>query len=247
MARSSHSWQVAVVWEWVRQGAWAKEEFGASQAYTLQTHQALRGGCPAVLTPGQYTHHPRCPHLIRTLQRVVDEVSLPVWMPGRCSGTTPILVRGPGGPRAGAMAAPAPRVAVYNTQYGGVMQVIVPPPLWEMVQALGYHHLGDLYTADHRAAGERALKERAPTRKGIPGLRVWLARHDAVLVPLLRAPTPRWQVVPKDWVPSATPAYPAEAVIGERVAKTTKEETVYHRGYAVKVTTAMKDAMEAEN
>ena len=25
--RSSHSWHTAVVWEWVRQGAWAKEEF----------------------------------------------------------------------------------------------------------------------------------------------------------------------------------------------------------------------------
>ena len=61
----------------------------------------------AVLTPGQYTPHPRCPHLIRTLQRVVDEVSLPMGMPGLCSGTTPILVQGPGGPRAGA---PAPRV-----------------------------------------------------------------------------------------------------------------------------------------
>ena len=31
------------------------------------------------------------------------------------------------------------------------------------------------------------------------------------------------------------------------MAKTTKTETVYHKGFAVKVTTAMKDAMEAEN
>ena len=43
------------------------------------------------------------------------------------------------------------------------------------------------------------------------------------------------------------PAYPAEAVIGGRLAKTTKTETVYHRGFAVKVATTMKDAMEAEN
>ena len=228
MARSSHSWQVAVVREWVWQGAWAKEEFCAPQAYTLQTHQALRGGCLAVLTPGQYTNHPRCPHLIRTLQRVVDEVSLPMWMPGQCSGTTPMLVPGPGGPRAGAMASP-------------------PHTIYGTVQALGYHHLGDLYDVDHRVVGERAMKERAPTRKGIPGLRVWLARQNAVLVPLLWAPTPRWQAAPKDWVPSAVLAYPAEAVIRGREAKTTKEETAYHRGFAVKVTTAMKDAMEAEN
>ena len=43
-------------------------------------------------TPGQYTHHPRCHHLIAKLQRVVDEVSLPTWMPGPYSGTTPSLV-----------------------------------------------------------------------------------------------------------------------------------------------------------
>ena len=36
-----------------------------------------------MLTPGLYTQHPRCPHLIRTLQRVVDEVSVPMWMPGQ--------------------------------------------------------------------------------------------------------------------------------------------------------------------
>ena len=108
LTRSAHSWQTAVVREWVRQGAWAKNEFRDSQTYSLQTHQALRGGCLAVLTPGQYTHHPKCPHLIATLQRVVDNMAMPMWMPGPCSGTTPILVRGPGGPRAGAAAAPAP-------------------------------------------------------------------------------------------------------------------------------------------
>ena len=32
-----------------------------------------------------------------------------------------------------------------------------------------------------------------------------------------------------------------------RVAKTTRVETVYHRGYAVKVTIAMKDTMEAKD
>ena len=129
LARFLHLWQIAVVREWVRKGVWAKEDFRESQVYTLQTHQALMGGgCPALLTPVQYTHHPQCPRLIRTLQRVVDEVSLPMWMPGLCSGTTPILVQRPSGPRAGAMAAPAPRVEVYNTQYGDVTQVVVPPP-----------------------------------------------------------------------------------------------------------------------
>ena len=244
LTRSEHSWQTAVVREWVRQGAWAKQEFRDSQAYSLQTHQALRGGCPAVLTPGQYTHHPKCPHLIATLQRVVDEVALPMWMPGHCSGTTPILVQGPGGPRAAAAAAPAPQVEVYPTPYGAVVQVVAPPTVYETVQALGYHHLGDLYAGDHRVLPERALKRRAPARKGIPGLRAWLARHAAVLVPLLREPTPRWQAAPKDWIPSAVPTYQADVIIGGRAAKTTRTVTIYHRGQPLRVTAAMQDAME---
>ena len=79
--------------------------------------------------------------------------------------------------------------------------MIVPSTIYEAVQAQGYHQLGDLYTANHQVVGERALKEKAPTRKGIPGLRAWLACHNAVLVPLLRAPMPRWRAAPKDWAP----------------------------------------------
>ena len=232
--------------EWVRQGASAKHEFRDSQAYSLRTHQALRGGCPAVLTPGQYTHHPKCPHLIATLQRVLDEVALPMWMPGHCSGTTPILVRGPGGPRAAAAAAaPAAQVEVYPTPYGAVEQVVVPPTVYETVQALCYHHLGDLYTEDHGVLPERTLKGRAPARKGIPGLRAWLARHAAVLVPLPREPTLRWQAAPKDWIPNAVPTYQADVVIGGRAAKTTRMVTIYHRGQPLRVTAAMQDTIEA--
>ena len=87
--------------------------------------------------------------------------------------------------------APAPQVDVYPTQYGDVVQVVIPPTVYETVQALGYHHLGDLYTEDHRVKGERTLKERAPARKGIPGLQAWLARHGAVLAPLWQVPPPR--------------------------------------------------------
>ena len=50
------------------------------------------------------------------------------------------------------------------------------------------------------------MKERAPTRKGIPGLRGWLACHNAVFMPLLRTPTPQWQAAPKDWIPGDVPA-----------------------------------------
>ena len=119
--------------------------------------------------------------------------------------------------------------------------------MYETVQALGYHHLGDLYTGDYHVKQERALKERAPTRKGIPGLRAWLTRHAAVLVPLLREPPPRWQAAPKDWILGAVPTYQADVVIGGRVAKTTRVVTVYHRGQPLRVTAAMQDTMEAAN
>ena len=110
---------------------------------------------------------------MQKLQRVVDKVSLPMWMPGHCLGTTPILVRGPSLPLVGAQATPTLRVEVYT----GMSRKWLP--LYETVQALGYHHLGDLYTPDHQIIRERALKERDPTRKGIPSIRVWLACHNA--------------------------------------------------------------------
>ena len=122
-----------------------------------------------MLTPGQYAHHPKCPHLIATLQRVVDDVALPMWMPGQCSGTTPILVRGPGGPRSAAAAAPAPRVEVYTTLYGAVAQVVVPPTVYETVQALGYHHLGDLYTENHQVLQNASPEETSASPQGDPG------------------------------------------------------------------------------
>ena len=37
--------------------------------------------------------------------------------------------------------------------------------MYETVQILGYHRLGDLYSAGRRPTGERALKEGAPTHK----------------------------------------------------------------------------------
>ena len=58
-------------------------------------------------------------------------------------------------------------------------------------------------------------------------------------------PPPRWQNAPKDWIPGAVPVHLEEVVIGGRVAKTTRMETVYHGGYPIKVTMAMKDTMEA--
>ena len=63
----------------------------------------------------------------------------------------------------------------------------------------------------------------------------------------MRAPLPRRQAAPKHFIRSLGAAHSAGAVIGGRVAKTTGMETVYQRGWAVKVTAAMKDTRESEN
>ena len=123
LTRSSLSWQVTVVREWVQQGAWAKKAFLASRAYTLRTHQALRGGCPAVLTPGHYTHHARCPHLIRTCSRWWTRYPYRCGCRASAQAPPPYRCRAPAGPRAGALAAPVP-------PGGGV-----PHPVWR-------HHTG---------------------------------------------------------------------------------------------------------
>ena len=121
------------------------------------------------------------------------------------------------------------------------------PTIYETLQALGYHHPGDLYTGDPRVLQERVLRERAPARKGVPGLRAWLVCHAAVLVPTLRGPPPQWQAAPKDSIPAAVPAYQADVVIVGRTAKTTRMATVYHMRQPLRVTAAMQDTMEAED
>ena len=87
---------------------------------------------------------------------------------------------------------------MYPIPYGNVVKVVIPPAIYETVRALGYHHLGDLHTGDNRVLQECTLKERAPARKGILGLRAWVTCHTAVLIPLLTEPPPRWQAAPKD-------------------------------------------------
>ena len=61
LTRSEYSWQAAVVREWVRQGAWAKQEFRDSQAYYLQTHQALGGAARRCLPRGSTRITPSAP------------------------------------------------------------------------------------------------------------------------------------------------------------------------------------------
>ena len=136
---------------------------------------------------------------------------------------------------------------VYPTQHGDVVRVVIPPTVYETVEALGYHQLGDLYTEDHRIKRERTRKERALARKVLPavghgwptiapswrpycgcprhGGRLHLRSRSGALCPHTR----------RTW--SLEACWPRPAGF----------ETIYHGGYPIKVTTAMKDAMEAKD
>ena len=55
---------------------------------------------PVLSIHGDYfTHQWCCRHLLRTLQLVVDQVGISIWLPGPCAGNTTILVLGPCPPR----------------------------------------------------------------------------------------------------------------------------------------------------
>ena len=49
---------------------------------------------------------------------------------------------------------------------------------------------------------------------------------------------------PKDRIPRAVPTYQAEVIVGGRAAKTTRMETIYHRGQPLRMTAALQDKME---
>ena len=52
----------------------------------LGVHHAHRGESPAVLTPSQFAYHQDCLHLLRTLQMVLDQVGMPMWLLGCYEG-----------------------------------------------------------------------------------------------------------------------------------------------------------------
>ena len=64
----------------------------SSRTTTWSGCHAHHDGCAAVMAPGQWTHDRYSPHLLRGLQLAVDQVGLPMWLPGQCKGTSPITL-----------------------------------------------------------------------------------------------------------------------------------------------------------
>jgi hypothetical protein len=86
---------VGVQREWIRNLYQALDHFGSSQKEYFKFIHRRWGGCPAVVVP-----HPRYfadadSHLWMVLQQTVNHVDLPMWLPGKCSKGSHILLRGP--------------------------------------------------------------------------------------------------------------------------------------------------------
>ena len=121
---------LAVGREWVRNQHQAKRHFISAQNHYLERFQAVIGGCPAVLVPGQYAGTRGGAKLFRALEQIADRAGAPIWLPGDCDKETPILIRGPGtGTLARALLVP-PEVREWETKYGKVQAVVVPGQLF---------------------------------------------------------------------------------------------------------------------
>ena len=134
---------MAVQREWIHHYGGCKPYFREGLQEYLKVIHKHYGGCLAVLLPHQKDFRVG-PHVWACLQHVVTEVNLPVWLPGTCSGTSHILVkhRAKAGPTAG------PEQLLWDTEYGPIRAVLVPPNVHNMAVGMGVHHLEDLVARD---------------------------------------------------------------------------------------------------
>ena len=152
--------------------------------------------------------------------QLVDQVGLPMWLPGHCSGTTPILVPPPPSRSAGKPDHTSPpAVTTHNTTYGTATHVQLPRAISSVARVLGYQHLSDFYAPDGVLRNAQDLRAWAPWGRTVHMVRDWLHRHHAALQPVIGAPAPRWQQAPKDWVPGPIRPIPCTAVLEARRRK----------------------------
>ena len=72
----------------------------------------------------------------------MTHVGLPMWLPGKCSEGSHILLRGP----RSLDVADLPLEQIRETYYGPVLGLRVPKPIFDIAVKLGVHHLEDLVT-----------------------------------------------------------------------------------------------------
>ena len=91
LIRVGDQYVVTVLREWMRQHYQAREHFREMQREYMNKVYRYQGGCPEVMTPDSGPL-PNYPHLWSSLHATVTYVGAPLWMPGKCTGKTPIVV-----------------------------------------------------------------------------------------------------------------------------------------------------------
>ena len=110
LGRAAARHAVAAQREWIRHYASCKQYYqDGIQEYLEEMHLRL-GGCPAVPLPHQRDTRGG-PHIWDGLQHIVTYVDLPMWLPGRCSNSSHIIL--PDKEAAGPMARPEKKI--WNT------------------------------------------------------------------------------------------------------------------------------------
>ena len=127
--------------------------------------------------------------------------------------------------------------------YGAVASVQMPPAAYAAALAMGYHHLGDFHDPGGTLHSERDLHTRVPRGRTLHTIWDWLHWDREALHSVPEKPVPRWHQAPRDWTPGPISPCQSVAVIGDREAKTTREQVIYQRGCAVQLTTALEDVM----
>ena len=94
--------------------------------YMKEIHNHF-GGCPAVLLTHQRSVQAST-HVRTCLQHVVSQVGLPMWLPGSCHKTSHIILRH----RDKEGKSPPPEEVVWETSFGPVRAVRVPPHVFNL-------------------------------------------------------------------------------------------------------------------
>ena len=106
---------------------------------------------------------------------MVTYVDLPMWLPGKCSKRSHILLQHK--ETVDPMA--APREKIWNTLYGQVRAVFIPKGVYAMTVKMKVHHLEDLVSADRGWARNKFdMEGRGASKYLISIFTSWFNRHS---------------------------------------------------------------------
>ena len=153
------------------------------------------------------------------LQLAVNHVGLPMWLPGKCSEGSHILLRGP----RSLDVADLPVEQTWETCYRLVLGLRVPRPIFDIAVKLGVHALEDLVTTSGTAV-RTADAVVTWAYISLPVAKVyskWVVTHSDFLRSLRATDKPLWTSGPDVWEPAISET-PSVTVVGGQGAKLEK-------------------------